>query len=397
MRNSLASRYDGPVDLGRDQFAGRLLAWYDRHRRDLPWRAPLGRSDRLDPYAVLVSELMLQQTQVATVIPYFNRFMARFPTAELLARADEQEVLRLWQGLGYYSRARNLQAAARKIVSDHGGQIPASLEEISALPGVGRYTAGAVASIAFEISAPIVDGNVARVLCRLEQIERDPRQPEIQKTLWQRAQAMLPDRRIGDFNSALMELGATVCVPGSPRCLLCPVRDFCKAAASGAQEQIPPPRKTSPTPLVRRWTLCLGQGDRWLLERREARGRWAGMWQFLTWPAGGKAAAAEAFSQLLGAPIVGLTRLGEIRHALTHRKYEFEIFRARLPEKIEIGAARRWVALDEIDELPLPSPHLKIRDILIDPAVSQSLRTRERGRRCGARGSRQAARESAAR
>src|SRR3954466_12295844 len=190
-------------------FARHLLAWFDRHQRALPWRtvAPL------DPYIVLVSEAMLQQTQVATVIPYFQRFIARFPTVTALAESDEQQVLRLWQGLGYYSRARNLRAAARMVVQEFNGQVPQTVQELLSLPGVGRYTAGAVASIAFGKRAPILDGNVARVLCRLDCIRDDPREPATRELLWSRAAQILPKSRLGDFNSALMELGALVCTP----------------------------------------------------------------------------------------------------------------------------------------------------------------------------------------
>src|SRR5688572_3923564 len=203
-------------------FARRLLAWYDRHRRDLPWRPdPKTGRPAPEPYHVLVSEAMLQQTQVATVIPYYHRFLARFPTVSDLANAPEQDVLRGWQGLGYYSRARNLQAAARAIVNEHGGELPRTIEDLLALPGVGRYTAGAVASIAFDVKAPIVDGNVARVLCRVDRIETDPRDRTTQQLLWRRAEEVLPKKRVGDFNSALMELGATVCTPKSPQCLIC--------------------------------------------------------------------------------------------------------------------------------------------------------------------------------
>jgi A/G-specific adenine glycosylase len=259
------------------QFRRRLLAWYDRHRRDLPWRRTA------DPYHVLVSEAMLQQTQVATVIPYYRRFLERFPAISDLARASEQEVLRLWQGLGYYSRARNLQAAAKTVVAEHGGKLPQTVEALLKLPGVGRYTAGAVASIAFGTRAPIVDGNVARVLCRIDRIETDPRERETLQLLWRRAEEILPKDRVGDFNSALMELGATVCTPRSPQCLICPVRAHCEAFAAGVQERIPAPRKAKPTPLLRRWTFCVERpGGEWLIEQRPSTGRWAGMWQFVT-------------------------------------------------------------------------------------------------------------------
>src|SRR5438105_5534112 len=207
-------------------FRRSLLAWYTANRRDLPWRVARKSptSERPDPYRVLVSEAMLQQTQVATVIPYFNRFMAAYPTLRDLAAANEQEVLRVWQGLGYYSRARHLLGTAKILVDEKNGKIPATVEELLELPGIGRYTAGAIASLAFERRAPILDGNVSRVLCRLDLI-RD----ESKEALWTRAEELLPKKRIGDFNSALMELGATVCTPRAPKCLMCPVQKHCAA------------------------------------------------------------------------------------------------------------------------------------------------------------------------
>lgn len=341
-------------------FSRRLLRWYDRHRRDLPWRVASGSEAPLDPYHVLVSEAMLQQTQVATVIPYFNRFIARFPTLGDLAAADEQEVLRAWQGLGYYSRARNLRAAARVVMTEHGGRLPSDPKVLLTLPGVGRYTAGAVASIAFDRRAPILDGNVARVLCRLDRIEADPRDRATQDLLWRRAEEVLPAGRVGDFNSALMELGAMICTPRTPQCLLCPVRKHCEAFAAGAQDRIPSPRKAKPTPLVRRRVYCVRRGETYLIEQRPPRGRWAGMWQFLTTPAhvpranGGPAGMPE--------PVA----IGKIHHALTHRRYEFEVFlcRAASRAKAANGAARAWVRLEELDAYPLPRPHLRIAEML---------------------------------
>jgi A/G-specific adenine glycosylase len=356
-------------------FPNSLLNWYDTNRRDLPWRAKPGDQTAPEGFAVLVSELMLQQTQVATVVPYFLRFMARFPTAGALAEATEQEVLRHWQGLGYYSRARNLHAAARIIVQKHEGRVPASMADLIDLPGVGRYTAGAVASIAFGIKAPILDGNVARVLCRLNKITTDPRAPATQKKLWQLAEEILPEARVGDFNSALMELGATICTPRSPRCLLCPVKDFCQAFAAGVQEEIPAPRIAKPTPEVHRWTLCVKAGDDWLIEQRPATGRWASLWQFPTIEAGDKKPTAGLISRELKIPVANVHRIGEIRHALTHRRYVFEVFTAQIKmagasKKSFPGGStltRAWVRLDQLDRYPLPRPHLTIAQMLSQP------------------------------
>jgi A/G-specific adenine glycosylase len=297
---------------------------------------------------------MLQQTQVATVIPYFNRFIGRFPTIQSLAEADEQDVLRLWQGLGYYSRARNLHQAAKRVVSDHCGVMPRTADELHALPGVGRYTAGAVASIAFDCRAPIVDGNVARVMCRLDRIERDPREREVLEELWRRAERILPNVRCGDFNSALMELGATVCTARNPKCLICPVREHCEAQAAGVQEQIPPPRKAKPTPLLRRDVFCIREGEKWLIEQRPAKGRWAGMWQFVTLP-------SAKVSRLNGR-----RQIAVVTHGLTHRRYRFRVFTtSHLPaEHQEQRTARTWVTLQELDKYPLPRPHVKIAQLL---------------------------------
>ena len=353
-------------------FGRRLLAWYDRSRRDLPWRVPPGSGPAvpLDPYHVLVSEAMLQQTQVATVIPYFRRFLDRFPTPAALAAADEQDVLRAWQGLGYYSRARNLQAAARRIVGEHGGRVPDTVEGLLSLPGVGRYTAGAVASIAFGRRAPILDGNVARVVCRLDAVRTDPREPATRELLWERAEAILPaeagEPRFGDFNSALMELGATVCTPRSPKCLYCPVRDHCQAAAAGIQEQVPPPRQAKPTPLVRRWTFCVAAGDRFLVEQRPAKGRWAGMWQFATVEAGPGAPTPQVLVDRFGLTTTPPTPLGHVEDGLPHRPEEFDVFRCDVLGDVADAAPRRWATLAEVAALPLPKPHLRVAGLL-DP------------------------------
>jgi A/G-specific adenine glycosylase len=362
----------------------RLLAWYDRNRRDLPWRPPLGRPGApVNAYDVLVSEFMLQQTQVATVIPYFQRWMQAFPTISALAAADEQQVLRLWQGLGYYSRARNLLAAARQIVqqnrlnSQPEEKIPDSLEALQNLPGIGRYTAGAIASIAFGKRVPIVDGNVARVFCRLNLIKTDPRERNTHNRLWRIAEAHLPLLRCGEFNSALMELGATICTPRKSNCPECPLRRDCRAHAAGLQETIPKSTPRQPTPVIHRWTICLNSNGRWLIERRPVAGRWAGLWQFVTIPPHGSRPTPAIVRKHVDIieSISAIRRLGEIRHALTHRRYVFDVFtaqvrtggksgRAGTTEISTSGPIRRWVTLADLHEYPLPRPHLKVAEML---------------------------------
>jgi len=338
-------------------FSNALLAWYDVNCRDLPWRTSRGAFP--DPYHVLVSELMLQQTLLATVIPYFHRFIAQFPTIQALAGAEEQQVLRLWQGLGYYSRARNLQNAARRVVEAFAGRMPRDVEALLSLPGVGRYTAGAIASLAYDVAAPILDGNVARVICRIDKIITDPREKLTNALLWTRAENLLPHVRPGDFNSSLMELGATVCTPRSPRCLICPVARHCQACLAGLQHTIPAKRKAKPTPLIRRQVWCIAHGEKWLVEQRPATGRWAGMWQFATIDPGQVSDVAKHFGIELTRPL----ELETIRHSLTHRRYEFEVFACRTPSE-PMDSPHAWRTLLELDRLPMPRPHLKIGEIL---------------------------------
>lgn len=350
------------------QFAKSLLKWYRGARRDLPWRAPLaiGVSSPVlpDAYHVLLSEVMLQQTQVATVIPYFRRFLEHFPTIQHLADADTQHVLRLWQGLGYYSRARNLHQAAKVIVDRHGGVVPRKVEQLLALPGIGRYTAGAIASQAYNERAPIVDCNVQRVLCRLDAVMEDPRQRDTAKRLWQRAEAILPRKYPGDFNSALMELGATVCTSRAPSCLTCPVRASCEATEKGLQQQIPPPKPKIARPLERRWVFCIEHDGRWLIEQRPAVGRWAGMWQFVTVARGQGKATAKQASIAAGVIVESFQPLGTVAHGLTHRQYEFDAFRAvtRMPPVPRKG--RAWVTLKGLTNYPLPKPHVRLAAML---------------------------------
>ncbi len=266
----------------------RLLAWWDAGHRDLPWRVPRG--EEADAYRVLVSEVMLQQTRVSVVVPYYLRWLDRFPTLESLALADEEDVLALWSGLGYYARARRLHDAAKEAWARHGG-LPRSVEALSELPGLGPYTAGAVASIGFGISAPCVDGNVARVLSRLFLVEGESSRPPVRRTLWALAARLVRleaaargDRpasgapaRPGDLNQAVMELGATVCTP-VPACSRCPVARLCRARGEGREREVPPVRRRGPRPVLRLACAVLRAGDDVLLVRRPPGGLFAGMW-----------------------------------------------------------------------------------------------------------------------
>ena len=321
-----------------------LLDWYARHARDLPWRRTR------DPYRIWVSEIMLQQTRVEAVIPFYERFLARFPTVEALAAAPEAHVLDAWAGLGYYRRARMLQAAARQIVERHGGHFPATYEDVRALPGIGDYTAGAVASIAFDLSCAAADGNVLRVLARFLDEEGDIAAPRIRRKLTEEAQrwmdATAPGER-GGLTQALMELGATICTPKGPRCLLCPLRPECKAFKLGAQMERPVKRAK---PKLERWELTVAlveRGGRLLMRQRPAdAGVMPGFWE-----------APYAEGIRLGSDclaVLGIElgeRVGRFRHGIMFRSYTGSAHRGRVtgrkPEEW------RWVSAEERARLPV--------------------------------------------
>ena len=335
-----------------------MLAWYRKHRRDLPWRA---RDDEApNPYHVFISEAMLQQTQVATVIDYFQRFIEAFPTVEALAKADEQQVLRLWQGLGYYRRARNLHAAAKVIVAQHGGRVPDTVADLLALPGVGRYTAGAVASMAYGRPEPIVDGNVARVLARWFAIQDAIDLPMAREKLWSLAEALVPAKGAGDFNQAMMELGALVCLPRGPRCLVCPVVELCEAAKRQVSEAYPVKGARKKPRGVRHHILAIESGGAFLFQRRPATGLWSNMWQLATIEAMEGQAEAQAIAawvkETCGVTIAQPQRVESFTHQTTHRTIEFVLWRARARRRKRDSDAAVWRKLDEVDDLPMSNP-----------------------------------------
>src|SRR5579885_1721505 len=278
--------HDGPpqnskITTRNSRLRRRLLAWFDAARRDLPWRR-----DR-DPYRIWVSEVMLQQTTVAAVVPYFERFLRAFPSLRDLAAAAEQDVLRLWEGLGYYRRARDLHRAARQLVTTHGGTIPDDPEALGELPGLGRYTVGAILSQAFDRRLPVLEANSLRVLCRLFGRADDPRRGPARRWLWQAAEDLLPHRRVGDFNQALMELGALVCTPTAPRCEACPLADDCVARRLGRQDEIPAKAPPPAITEVREAAVVVRRGaDVLLAQRPESASRWANLWEFPHGPVG---------------------------------------------------------------------------------------------------------------
>jgi A/G-specific adenine glycosylase len=343
-----------------------LLAWFRAHRRDLPWRRTR------DPYAIWVSEIMLQQTQVATVLGYYDRFLARFPDVRALARAGEDEVLHAFQGLGYYSRARRLHHAARVVVERHGGEVPGDPSLLQQLPGLGAYTVGAISSIAFGLREPIVDGNVVRVLTRLFGLRGDPGKSPLKQRLWQLARELVPEREPGDFNQALMELGATRCTPQRPLCLTCPLASLCKARLEGDPESLPELPARAKVTEVASAAAVVTRGDRVLVVRRPSDApRWGGLWTFpdveLEPGEPGEAAAARAVKERAGLVVRVGALLGRVRHPITRYRITLSAFRCTvvrgaLPE----GGACAFHRIEDLRDLALPSPHQKLARLLLE-------------------------------
>ena len=343
-----------------------LLSWYDHHRRDLPWR------DQSDPYRVWVSEVMLQQTQVTTVVPYYERFLQRFPTLADLAAASLDDVLKAWEGLGYYARARNLHAAARQVVADYEGQLPDSYTKLRQLPGFGDYTAGALASIAFGERVPAVDGNVKRVLARLFAIQDDVTRSATARRLRAIAADLVPPNRPGDFNQALMELGATLCTPTSPRCMLCPLNAECDGLARGIRDSLPvrAPRRQRPHYDVTAAVIRHDDG-RLLIAQRKPEAMLGGLWEF----PGGKCQPGETLPDCLRREIreeLGLEievgrQLTTIEHGYTHFRISLHVFECRHldgePQALDC-AAWRWVHPADLADFAFPVTDQKIIHML---------------------------------
>lgn len=340
------------------ELRARLLAWYDAHRRRLPWRATPGA--RPDPYRVLLSEIMLQQTTVATVLGYFERFLARFPTLDALAAADPGEVMHAWQGLGYYRRARALHACARAIVAEHGGRVPGDEAALRALPGVGPYTAAAIRAIAFDLPAVAVDGNVERVLARLHRVEA--RLPGARRQLAALARPLAGDRRPGDVAQGLMDLGATVCLPRRPRCAVCPWREACAGRAAGLAEALPRRAPRAAKPVRRGLAFCLRRGDGAILFRRRPEGGLLGGLHALPaspWDDG----PLDVEAALRHGPVPGgaarapdwRLRPGVVRHVFSHFAVEVALAEALLPDTPAAADGDLWCPEDGLDRLALSS------------------------------------------
>ena len=341
-------------------FAPALLAWFDRHgRHDLPWQHPR------TPYRVWLSEIMLQQTQVAVVVPYFARFVDALPDVPALARASQDDVLALWSGLGYYARARNLHAAARRCMELHGGDLPRDLDALQALPGIGRSTAGAILSQAWGDRAAILDGNVKRVLARLFGIEGWPGLPKVEKQLWAIAANLLPEARLADYTQAQMDFGATLCTRADPACAACPLREACVAHREGRTAELPHPKPGKPLP-EREARMLLVEDDRGrvLLQRRPPTGVWAALWSL---PEHADAAASrEWFDQHLAGDFARAEALAPVLHGFTHyrlRILPMRVAGVRPRDAVGDNPGLRWASRAELQAIGLPAP---VRRLLED-------------------------------
>jgi A/G-specific adenine glycosylase len=342
-----------------------LQGWFAQNARDLPWRRTG------DPYAIWVSEIMLQQTRVPTVVPYYERFLGRFPTVRHLARARLDTVLKLWEGLGYYSRARNLHRAAKEIVSRFDGRVPQTMDELLSLPGIGRYTAGAIASIAFDKREPLVDGNIERVLCRVFRIQGDPGRPAIREKIWSVAERLLPEEHVGRFNQAMMELGSEVCTPRNPRCEECPVSRFCQARRRGEQDSLPTrvPKKPLPSHMVAVGVIY--RDGRILIDKRKPEGLLGGLWEF----PGGKVLPGESLETALRREVreelaieidVG-PKIAAVDHAYTHfrvRIHAFECTHRSGEPRCITCADFKWVRPGDLGRYAFPAANKKIIQVL---------------------------------
>jgi A/G-specific adenine glycosylase len=341
-------------------FADRLLRWFDASgRHDLPWQHPRS------PYRVWVSEIMLQQTQVQTVIPYFTRFIDALPDLPALAAADLDRVLALWSGLGYYARARNLHAAARLCVERHGGALPDDFDALCALPGIGRSTAGAILAQAHDRPFAILDGNVKRVLCRHAAIDGWPGSSTVEKALWTIAEARQPPARHADYTQAIMDFGATLCARHDPACVLCPVQSDCLALAQGRVDALPEPRPGKPLPERRTLMLVLVDDGRVLLRRRPPAGVWAGLWSL---PETADHDEARAFvAAHTTADFDANVPLAICEHGFSHYRLHIAplLWRAATPaERVEDNGDHRWQRLDRLDDVGLPAPVRKLLENL---------------------------------
>jgi A/G-specific adenine glycosylase len=364
-----------PTPSLRRRVRQRLLAWFETNRRDLPWRRSR------DPYPIWVSEVMLQQTTVAAVVPYFERFLHAFPTLRDLSAAPEQEVLRLWEGLGYYRRARDLHRAARQLADAGTETIPDDPDTVSQLPGMGRYTLGAVLSQAFDRRLPILEANSLRVLCRLFGRTDDPRRGPAQRWLWKVAEDLLPVKRVGDFNQALMELGALVCTPTAPRCEDCPLAADCVTRRLGLQADIPAKAPPAAITEVREAAVVIRRGGAVLLvQRPESASRWANLWEFPHGPLdegeSHEAAALRLARALTGLDVTLGPALLTLRHGITRYRITMACFEAESAAgefRSDFYRQGQWVTPERLADYPVSAPQRRLAKAVVAPQRQRTL------------------------
>ncbi|MEK3976432.1 A/G-specific adenine glycosylase [Psychrobacillus sp. FSL K6-1267] len=343
-------------ELYNKQIGESLVSWFLEEKRDLPWRKTK------DPYKIWVSEVMLQQTKVDTVIPYYERFISKYPSLESLAEAEEGELLKEWEGLGYYSRARNLQAGVREVVEEYNSVVPNNRKEISKLKGVGPYTAGAVLSIAYDIPEHAVDGNVMRVLSRILLIKEDIAKQKTKKLFEEAVMNLMFKDNPSAFNQGLMELGAIICTPTKPKCLLCPVREYCSAFYEGVQEELPIKTINKKTKLHKMKAVVIQRNDgKILLEKRPSKGLLANMWQFPMVELPTSTHTVEEVVELdYGVEIQKGKELIAFKHIFSHLVWEIESFEAKLMNEKKISLNSQWYSIEEVNNQPMPIPVLKM-------------------------------------
>ena len=393
------SAYPKELDLGwRRRLRSRVLRWYDQNGRKLPWR------ESADPYRIWISEIMLQQTTVAAVVPYFERFIERFPNVRTLADAEQDQVLRLWEGLGYYSRARNLHKAAGEIVNQMDGHFPETAEALKLLPGIGPYTAGAISSFAFNQPAPIVEANTLRLYSRLIELDIDPRGAEGQKKLWKFAAWIVSRRRAADFNQAVMDIGSQVCRPVDPKCPTCPLMPSCKAYEAGRQAELPLEKQKPEITDVTEVSIAVKKGGQFLLRQRDEKERWAGLWDFVRFkvadadvadirmPERGRAkvgaalpgqrslfasvdeqpvallptSISERVSEITGTQVVSYEPVAEIKHAVTRYRIRLLCLVCDFEQgRLKKGTGYQWYSRKQLGDLPLSTTGRRFADLLM--------------------------------
>ncbi len=341
----------------KNKIQTKLLHWFAKNKRDLPWRKTR------DPYAIWVSEIMLQQTQVATVIPYYQKFLKTFPTIRSLARADLSRVLKAWEGLGYYSRARNLHRASRIILNHFNGKIPENLKDLLRLPGIGRYTAGAILSIAYNKETPVLDGNVKRVLSRLFAVSGDSKKTE--EFLWPLSESLIPKGSPGAFNQALMDLGSMICTPKHPNCPGCPLKNLCQGYLSGKPESYPLRSIKKEVPHIEAIAAVIQKDEKVLLRQRPPKGLLGGLWEFPNWPLDGQ---KESVNYLrlkvrsdLGLKVKWKRPIGTFNQTYSHFKLTLHVF---MGEVLNRGVKGKWASSKNLDQFPMSRIHRRIANAL---------------------------------